>query len=228
MKKLKLLKIVFDQEIPSRSISQFRGAIISKISKDFILFHNHIGNDGYRYNYPLIQYKSINKKAALICIEDGTEEIHELLKLNNWNIEIKSGSLKLSIDQLSANHFTIQVWDKMFNYQISDWLGLNTVNYKKYNSIDGIVEKTQFLEKILIGNMLSFAKGIGYQVDKEIKLSITEITRTKLIRYKDASLQAFDLTFKCNFFIPNYIGLGKGASSGFGVVRENRIDGNRR
>ena len=226
MKRLKVLKIVFDQEIPPPAISQFRGAIINKISKDFVLFHNHLGDSGFRYNYPLIQYKSINNKAAIICLDEGTEEIHEFLKLNNWHITIPQGEMKLSIDNLSANHFNIQVWDTMFHYKIFDWLGLNSENYLKYSGLESVVERTQFLERVLIGNLLSFAKGIGLSVEKKIELNIKEVSREKIIEYKNTKLQAFNLSFKTNFFIPNYIGLGKGASSGFGVVRDDR--GNRK
>lgn len=222
MKKLKVLKIVFDQTLLPSEIAQFRGAINNLINKDYVLFHNHLGENGFRYNYPLIQYKSIHKKAALICLDEGTEEIHELLKLNKWNITIPKGEMTLSIESLSANHFTVQVWDTMFHYRIFDWLGLNSENYHKYQKIESLVERTQFLERILVGNILSFAKGIGLSVEKEIKLNIKEISREKIIRYKDARLQAFDLTFKSNFFIPNYIGLGKGASSGFGVVKSKQ------
>jgi hypothetical protein len=35
-------------------------------------------------------------------------------------------------------------------------------------------------------------------------------------------MQAFDVEFKTNVSLPDYIGLGKGASTGFGVVVKKR------
>ena len=32
-------------------------------------------------------------------------------------------------------------------------------------------------------------------------------------------LLAFDVRFRCNVYLPNYLGLGKSASHGFGIVR---------
>ena len=42
MKKIRVLKICFEQEIPSREIPGLRGTIIEKIGRDKILFHNHL------------------------------------------------------------------------------------------------------------------------------------------------------------------------------------------
>jgi CRISPR/Cas system endoribonuclease Cas6 (RAMP superfamily) len=35
-------------------------------------------------------------------------------------------------------------------------------------------------------------------------------------------MMAFDILFKTNVSLPNYIGLGKGASTGFGMVVQKR------
>ena len=43
--------------------------------------------------------------------------------------------------------------------------------------------------------------------------------KAKNIKYKNTHLLAFNLDFSTNVFLPNYIGLGKGASHGYGMVR---------
>ena len=64
------------------------------------------------------------------------------------------------------------------------------------------------------------AKGLGWTVDKEIVLDVKEILATRTITYKKVKLKAFDIRFTCNVFIPNMLGLGKGASTGFGTVKQ--------
>jgi len=81
------------------------------------------------------------------------------------------------------------------------------------------MEQLEFLEKILIGNILSFAKGIDWNIEKQIKLKIPKILRTNLLTIKDVKREAYTLNFTTNVFLPNHIGLGKNASMGFGVVR---------
>ena len=55
MKRIRLLKLDFDTDVQRGDISKFRGAIIEKTDRAKILFHNHLGDKGFRYDYPLIQ-----------------------------------------------------------------------------------------------------------------------------------------------------------------------------
>ena len=52
----------------------------------------------------------------------------------------------------------IERQSKMINYHIHNWLPLNSDNYKKYQNISILSERINFLEKILIGNILSLQK----------------------------------------------------------------------
>ena len=93
MKKIRLLNILFANNLSFTDIPKYRGAVIIHIEdKDiYYLFHNHIHN-GFRYRYPLIQYKVIRKKAALLCINEGTEQIHAYF--NNPDYELSIGNKK--------------------------------------------------------------------------------------------------------------------------------------
>ena len=41
-----------------------------------------------------------------------------------------------------------------------------------------------------------------------------------IAKFKDVKMTAYDLRFTCNVSLPNYIGLGKGVSHGFGTIRK--------
>ncbi len=223
VKKVKLLNIIFDSEIRNYEIPAFRGALIDKVGKDNILFHNHLGDNAYLYKYPLIQYKQLRNKPAIICIEHGVDEIHKYFEKDNWDLRIGDRYLSMKIFKLNMHQFTIQLWDKLFDYTIINWLGLNQENYKKYISISSLTEKIVYLERLLQANILSFAKGIDWTIDKEIELKITDITNEKIIKLKGVKVMAFDLKFKTNIFLPNYIGLGKSVSIGFGMIKQDRV-----
>ena len=77
MKIIKTLIIRFANPIRSKEIPFFRGAVIQSLEQKNILFHNHTEN-GFRYSYPLIQYKSLGGKAAIVCVDNGTEAIGEI------------------------------------------------------------------------------------------------------------------------------------------------------
>lgn len=59
MKKIKILCVRFRNELRPFEIEMFRGAVLDKLQETAsVLFHNHVG-DGFRYSYPLIQYKCL-------------------------------------------------------------------------------------------------------------------------------------------------------------------------
>jgi hypothetical protein len=220
MKQIRLLSIVFDTEIRTSEIPAFRGAIIQKAGQENILFHNHLGNDSFVYRYPLIQYKKIGRHPAMVCIDQGVDEIHKYFQNPDWSISISGRTVPMKILSLNMNRFTMQVWDKSWRYTIRNWVALNQENYLKYRATESLAQRTQLLASILLGNILSFAKGIEWDVDKPVQLSITDMNRTNLVRLKGNDVTAFNLTFKCNVFLPNHIGLGKSITQGYGVVRE--------
>lgn len=222
MKKLRTLLVKFENELPSWETSAFRGAIIEKVGRENLLFNHHIDDTQYLYKYPLVQYKSIRNQPAVLCLGDGVDEIHKLFNQSSWEINLKGNKMDLVIDKLDLGNFTLNVWDKSYPYILTNWFGLNVANFKKYQETQSEIEKTEMLEKILIGNLLSFAKGVSWDIDKEIKVRIHEIKKTKQLKYKNTHLMAFNLDFSSNVFLPNYIGLGKGASHGFGMVRMKR------
>jgi hypothetical protein len=90
----------------------------------------------------------------------------------------------LEIKDINANECLIQIWQDMFSYRINQWIPLNHNNYMKYKDIDGIVDKYAMLEGILTGNILSFAKGVGIYFDQKVVCKITDISASRLTRYK--------------------------------------------
>lgn len=226
MKKIRILSITFDTEIEAFEIPAFRGAIASKVDPDSVLYHNHV-NKGYRYSYPLIQYKRSHKKPLLICVEEGVDEIHKYFENKCWDIEISGRWVQMKIASLNMNQFTMQVWDKMFDYRIGNWIALNQENYALYMAMKDESEKTAFLKSTLTANILSFAKGIDWHIEKPVEVIIKEVKAIRPVRLKGQKVLGFDIEFSSNVFLPNNVGLGKSVSIGFGQVysiRKNSIN----
>ena len=218
MEKTKILVVSFDNQLDARELPMFRGAINSTMENANILFHNHSDDDKLRYSYPLIQYKRIRRNAAIVCIGEGTEAIGQFFGSANFDVRIGDKSEHLSVASVNANQYLVQVWDNMFTYRIRKWLPFNKEHYDKFQQLESLAEKYELLESILTGNILSFGKGIGVTFDKQIVCKITEMLDQQLITYKGVKLMGFDMEFKSNVSLPNYIGLGKGVSLGNGTV----------
>lgn len=221
MESIKTLIVRFDNELKRYELPKFRGAIIELIGGDDVYFHNHV-DDKFRYAYPLIQYKRINGKAALVCFKEGTDSADKLFLAKNKTIMLGERELVLELSEMKSNQFDIGVCDTLLCYRIRGWLPLNSENFAKYKQLDSIIEKVETLQRLLIGNILSFGKGLGVQFDKQIVCLITKLEDPYLVKHKQTNFMAFDLEFKCNVLIPAFAGIGKGASHGFGIVTQLR------
>ncbi|WP_298349347.1 CRISPR-associated endonuclease Cas6 [Runella sp.] len=220
MKKIRFLKVQFAADIDGWEIPAFRGAVIKKTGEQHITFHNHINDKEVIYRYPVIQYKRIGRNPALICVDFGVDEVHHFFNNRNLDIEISGRKLSLGVKNLQMNQFNLQVWEKTFTMHISQWLALNQENHAKYMATADELSRLALLESILKGNILSFAKGIGWDIDREISLRIDTIEKVRPVTFKEQKVLAFDVTFRTNVFLPDYLGLGKGVSLGFGTVRQ--------
>ncbi len=220
IKKIRTLHISFDSPAIPFQVSAFRGAIIEKAGRENLLFHNHLGDDQFSYRYPLIQYKAIRQQPSIFCLDAGVDEIHHLFQQKSWTINLSGNPVDLKVDRLDMKTVTLNVWDKSFPYNLYNWQALNEINYRKYIQLESLKERVVMLEKIITGNILSFAKGIDWHIDKQVEVKIHDIKQVRLKRMKDVKVGAFDVTFSTNVFLPNYIGLGKGVSTGFGIVKQ--------
>lgn len=134
----------------------FRGAVINSLEEDEVLFHNHIDNN-YRYAYPLIQYKLLHRKAAIVSLNEGAEAIKGYL--DNFHSEIMLGEKaeKLILDSCSKTEFAAGIDGKEHRYRLRHWLPLNKQNYGQWTCTGSVSDKSRILERILTGNILSKA-----------------------------------------------------------------------
>lgn len=216
--KVRTMLIRFDYDLYHSQIPQFRGAINAVLKTKNVLFHNHV-EDNYRYAYPLVQYKVIGKKASILALKDGTDGLGDFWLQGKFDIQLGNTPVRLELTELRATENVIQAWDGEYRYKISKWLPLNQENYRVYQNLESEEERRAFLEKILIGNILSMTKGLDIYLEREVVCRICCMEDVRVMTFKGTKMQAFDLEFTSNVSIPNWAGLGKGVSHGFGVVK---------
>lgn len=226
---IRQLTIIFKTPLSEFELPFFRGAIIHAIHHPDILFHNHLNNN-YRYAYPLIQYKRLHGRAALVCFNEGADVIGELLSQCDFKFQLGDRNVKMEIEAIKADRFRLQIWDAPFKYRVHRWIPLNSMNYKIYTTLESIVEKAVFLEKTLTGNLLSMAKGLHIHFNKKVECKITSVSSPYLTPYKNIKMEAFNIRFSSNLSLPQYAGIGKNVSLGAGIITKivnNKDDDNK-
>lgn len=226
-KEIRTLTVFYDTEINSKEIPLFRGAVLKSLGdKANVLYHNHTGESSFRYSYPLIQYKRLGGKAAIVCIEEGADVIGQFLSEGMSSFILGERIVECAIMKVVPAKITVQLWKTSFSYSIKRWLPLNERNYHLYQLTDNDEGKKVILQKVLKGNLLSMLKGLHIFVEEKVTAKIVSINRSYIIYNKGIALMSFDITFESNLSIPNNIGIGKNASIGYGVVHQEKTDKN--
>jgi hypothetical protein len=209
-------------EMENRDAHKLRGFFANLFRNESPLLHNHFENGEIRYSYPVVQYKVIYKVPYLIGINEGSELVNSLfLRINELKIEnklyaINSKNMITSMEEIGIS-------DNKNKYKfVTLWMALNQANYDKYLKLFEDDEKERLLERTLIGNILSFFKYSKYNAENEISMDLN--VHENLTQFKGKSMLAFSGSFSTNAKIPDYLGLGKSVSRGFGSIKMIKKD----
>jgi len=218
-----ILKFNIEDDLSLRYGHKLRGFFANRFED--VLFHNHKENGNYRYAYPLIQYKIIEGKPSVIALEEGAElVIKNFLDIDKLKLIDKEYTQPESRLEVVDENLDVSPKDEglKFKYKLlSPWLGLNQKNHRKYlklvrDSSEG--KQLEFLKRILIGNILTFAKGVDWWIEDEI-IVVPQLKAID-IQFKNQKMLGFVGEFYSNVCLPDYIGLGKSTARGFGMVAE--------
>jgi hypothetical protein len=217
------LNLTVESDLNKSDAKKIRG-YLGNLFWDNPYAHHHKADGSLIYHYPCVQYKVIDGSCMLIGFNEGLDIVkktfHNLKEINldgRWQEVLSKG--------LESYATSFSITSEQISYSfLTPWLALNEKNYDKYQRLGSWPKKQGLLEKILIGNIISMSKSLGYTVPEPIKANIEKIQEvpTKL---KGTPMLGFLGTFSVNFEIPDYWGIGKSVSRGFGtVIRQNTED----
>ncbi|WP_346897409.1 CRISPR-associated endonuclease Cas6 [Clostridium sp. UBA7503] len=214
--RLEVCRVMFDDiKLTSRHGEKIRGYLGNKYSENNLL-HNH-EEDKFIYRYPMVQYKVLSKIPIIIGIKEGANTVAKI-GVNDDELVLDGIKYDTFQKEIIKQEFEFGCEDDYIEYKfLTPWISLSQKNieaYRKGNKID----QEEILKKILIGNVISMSKGIGYTVDRRITCWVN--LKEKEVMLKGIKHIAFIGDFKVNFNIPNYFGIGKSVSRGFGTIEK--------
>ncbi len=231
-------------ELNPDQIQHFKTKINKLLDGRVAEFHNHTGDgDKTKIGYPFIQYRSIktmlendngHKKnfnlAGLFGVGIGVELIFDLLN-NIYQTGYPNDLYHFEIEEYSADVGLLDVPQK---YKINHWLPLNKTtkkiegeffridNYEVWKSEMSMKVRVEFLEELIAGQILDFCEEIGFRIpEKSLKVTLLDYKTLGKVKYpnndrQEVRFEAFDIIYEANINLPEYIGMGKGKSKGFG------------
>jgi hypothetical protein len=219
-KKLRVLVVTFDTQLQSWELPAFRGAMAQKVGFEHEWFHNHDNaNESLHYRYALVQYKCMFGNPVLLCIDKGVEEAHHFFSQPDWSLNIQGDTRAMPIKKLELKEHWLRIVEQPYTYRIYNWMPLGQEDFRIYQGLTGLMDRLAFLQPKLVSHLLHFTQGIDWYVEGRLQLNIQELFEDKFVSFKGQKMRTFNFVFTSNIFIPDMLGLGRGVSHGFGVVR---------
>ncbi len=217
---LRLLSVQFDTPLEPWELAAFRGAVARKAGIEHELFHNHNNTDGgFHYRHPLIQYKQEHGKPMLVCLNEGIEELQHFFSQPDWTLRLNGKTTPVRIAKLDVKQLELTTSTHTRRYHIRNWIALNDDNYPLYHQQNTLLEKIFFLQNILKNQIVDLLHQLNVEPEIQVQVHISNLKTENWVTYKHVKMRAFSLEFSSNVLLPDYLGLGKGCSVGWGVVK---------
>lgn len=204
-----------DVKMDRRDTPKLRGYFANKYN-EYIELHNH-KDDKFVYKYPIVQYKVIDNIPILLGLKkEGIDIVKEVFFTNN---QLRISTKEYDIYEKNINMYKREYGSTkdVYKYEfLTPWIGLNQKNNKEYRQAN-IIDKELILNRVLVGNILSCSKYLGYTVKEEIKVKSS--LKKMIVQFKGVKMIGFTGIFYTNFMIPDYLGLGKSVARGFGTIK---------
>jgi len=198
----------------NQSPSILRGFFAQKYPQ-YELLHQHNGDKKLIYSYPKVQYKIINSNPMILGIGEAVEVVKQISNIDH--LDLKEKKYNVTEKRMIEKNVNFGVTKDIISYKfLTPWLALNEESYSRYKKRNK-TEKRKQLESIIVGNILSMSKGLEYVITDELKAKIVDLKKIKT-SLKNIPMLGFLGTFSVNFEIPDYWGIGKSVSRGFGTI----------
>ena len=221
---LKILRLTLQSDAPMRGdAAKLRGFFATSFNEHALL-HQHV-TDKLIYKYPLIQYKMLQGSPLILGINEGADVLKEIYDKFD---EITLGESKYRVMErgVSIKSEEFGCTEGIHSYRFATpWLALSQDNYARFQNA-AREERRELLRKILVGNILSASKGLGYVAKEHIRLEVGRM-QDEICLLKGTKVTGIRGEFTATFAIPDFMGLGKSVSRGFGAVIDLKLPENK-
>ncbi len=203
------------QAVSLEDARRLRGAISQVMQRSE--FHNHLGQK-LNYVEPLIRYVASSGQLNAVGICNGAMLLKELPRFQS----LRLGQNDIDVHRQTTTPSRVEVGavEKSIRYRfVSECLLLNQENHEQWRRMHQS-EKSELLRRIVIGNILSFAKGIGMSITARLEADCELVPVGFRTLKPGVRLLGFTGEFSVNFKLPSMWGLGKSTSRGFGTVQQ--------
>ena len=221
MKQILTTTITFPEiQLKTRDAHKLRGYFGNLFQDHSPLLHNHLESGQSQYRYPLVQYKVTDNIPMLLGLNEGAELLTSLF-LKVQELQLDGHTYPVLSKNIRNQRWNIGLDSDLHHYRYETlWMGLNQDNHRKYMQMVSDQERQEQLKRIAVSNILAFYKAFDLRLAEEQRILLSLQVQEKSTRFKNQHMLAFSGGFTTNALLPDFAGLGKSVSRGFGTVKK--------
>jgi hypothetical protein len=198
------------------SLNDLRAFLLRDLA-EFLLLHQE-NAAGFIHRYPVVQCRQIKNTLMVMGINEGAEFLkHWSDHYDEIGIAENTCTIREKSPALQEEEFGVSSIKQSYEF-ITPWLPFSQENNRKFYLLKGKEERDAFIRTMLVGNILTLSKSLGYTVPGPVTADINMHFQKE--RIDGASVITLSGKFSLPFFIPDYLGLGRSVSAGYGVIRK--------
>jgi hypothetical protein len=170
----------------------------------------------FEYFYPRLQYKIVRGSPMIAAINEGCNLLWDIYdKLDE--VSTNQTEWKITEKRLIEKKAPFGLCSDSIKYRfLTPWLALDEDNLKKYIMLDDNL-KERMLARILESHLDSISKSLGYNFKDDLKIRLN--IKSQYFFLRDIHVAGLFGSFTANFEIPNFLGIGKSVSRGYGTIK---------
>jgi hypothetical protein len=215
-----VLLVRFEAPIRAHQLKAFRGALIQHVglSPENHRFHNHQDDTSFIYQYPTIQYKRVGQQPAVLFLGEAVDEVAKLFKQGSRKLFLNGMPYYLQTARTESWLWEPRLEEQPHTYVLRGWLPFNDANLQRFDALTDRAEQEQMLARILRGNLLSMAKGLGLWINSTLTAELLATRQRCPVDVKGTPRRCYDIRFRTNLRLQRWIGLGRHTSLGHGTL----------
>lgn len=225
---LPLTTVTFPEiALRTRDAHKLRGYFGELFREHSPLLHNHYEDGTFKYAYPLVQYKVLQKTPTLVGLNEGASLLTQLfLKIRELDIDRNGAREHFAVLSKHIRHeqAPIGLSDDLHRYRFETlWMALNQANFQDYRQRDTVEQQAQ-LKRVLINQILNLFREVGIWLQPHERVMVSLDVEERATQFKNQTMVAFTGGFTTNVILPDGLGLGKAVSRGFGSIKCERVN----
>jgi Cas6b C-terminal domain/Cas6b N-terminal domain len=212
---LKTFNLTLEPEYPLVfSVEELR-SFLNKELAEFMALHR-TNTTGFVYRYPVLQAKQVKRDLIVIGVSQGADCLCQIIR-DRETLGAGENTCRITACDPEIRSEPFGVTDTVAAYEfLTPYLALNQQHAKQFYDLNGKAQRDAFLQTLLSTHLATLAKSLDYRITTPV--SCEAKVRFKRDRIGNENVMVFLGKFRTNLRIPDYLGIGRLVSQGYGTI----------